>query len=111
MQHKQVLIYLQIKFNTMKQNNEWTVTDPSCNQRMKQLSEKRFLFSEDRISNPETKETYNYESEIDLDDYEESDILSDTRPFGYEDHEVLNWLKNGLNFALIAECIFEMEVG
>lgn len=88
---------------------EWKITDPSCNQMMKQLSENRFLFKEDRIINPVTKETETYESEIDLSDYTQEEMFNDVESFGYSFNEMCTWIDEGTNLDLIAECIFEME--
>lgn len=88
---------------------EWKVTDPSCNQMMKKLDENRFLFKEDRIVNPETKETEIYESEIDLKNYTQEEMFNDVRVFGYSFNEMSSWIDEGFNLDLIAECIFEME--
>ena len=90
--------------------NEWICTDPSCNQYMKQLGENRFLFKEDRISNPKTKETYAYESEIDLSNYTQEEMFENVEPFGYSFNEMCTWIDEGGDISLIAECIFEMEV-
>jgi len=70
----------------------WVVTDPDCNQMMKQISEDRFLLREDRIINPVSKEIKVYESEI-----------------GYSFNEMCSWIDEGKDLSLIAECIFEME--
>lgn len=92
----------------MKQ--EWIQTDPSCNQMMKQLDEKKFLFKENRIANPETGEISVYESEIDLDDYDNAKIIDSCLAFGYSEDQVNEWLTNRKELALIAECIFELEI-
>lgn len=87
----------------------WVQTDASCNQYRKDISKTVFLFREDRVINPETKETEVYESEINLEDYTVEEIISDCRTFGYDKDEVLQWLFDGTNSDLIAECIFENE--
>jgi hypothetical protein len=88
---------------------EWIITDPSCNQMMKQLNENTFLFKEDRIINPETKETETYESEICLGDYTQDEMFEHVEVFGYSFNEMCTWIDEGTNYDLIAECIFEME--
>jgi hypothetical protein len=77
---------------------------------MKQLDDKKFLFKEDRIVNPETKETEVFEMEINLEKYEWYEIMECCKSFGYTAAQVDDWLNTGREFALIAECIFEMEV-
>ncbi len=88
---------------------EWIVTDPSCNQRMKKVGENKFIFKEDRIYNPVTKETYQHESLIDLSDYTQEGMFECVQPFGYSFNEMCTWIDEGRNLDLIAECIFEME--
>lgn len=87
----------------------WVQTDASCNQYRKDISKTVFLFREDRVINPETKETEVYESEINIEDYTEEEVISNCQVFGYEKDEVLQWLFDGSNYDLIAECIFENE--
>jgi hypothetical protein len=91
------------------ENQQWKVTDPSCNQMMKVLGDNVFLFREDRVINPETKETEVYESLIDLSDYTQEEMFESVQPFGYSFNEMASWIDNGEDLALIAECIFEME--
>tara|TARA_R110001632_G_scaffold70752_1_gene164618 strand:- start:9795 stop:10076 length:282 start_codon:yes stop_codon:yes gene_type:complete len=91
------------------ENQEWITTDPESNQMMLSLGENKFLFKEDRIINPETGETENYECEIDLNDYTEDEIFSDCQPFGYTEKQVSQWLSSASNAGLMAECIFEMS--
>lgn len=93
----------------METNNEWIVTDPSCNQMYQQINGNTFLFKEDRIINPITKETESFESEICLSDYTQDEMFENVQPFGYSFNEMCDWIDNGNNLALIAECIFEME--
>lgn len=90
----------------------WIMTDPSCNQMRLDLDGEdgtQFRFREDRIANPETKETEVFESDIDLDDYDWFDMVEACSPFGYDAKTVDKWLTMGEEFALIAECIFEGE--
>jgi len=107
-------------YSTNEQNNwyisyleshysgKWTCTDPSCNQYRFDISETVFKFHEDRIKNPETKEKYMYESEIDLADYTRDEILNHCTAF-YTTKEINKWIDDQSNNALLAECIFEME--
>lgn len=88
--------------------NEWIVTDPSCNQRCRQISKFVFEFEEDRVSDPVTKETYLYTDEIDLECYTPDEIVDYCNSFGYPEDEVLRWISRGENLALMAECIFEL---
>jgi len=87
----------------------WKVTDSSCNQMMKQLAFNKFKFKEDRIVNPETKETETYESIIDLSKYTQDEMFKNVEPFGYSFNEMCTWIDEGYNLDIIAECIFEME--
>jgi len=86
---------------------EWIVTDPSCDQQMRQLDETTFEFKELRIVNPETKETQEYSQVINLDDYTLAEMIDAVTPFGYSTSDFFLWMETN-NKALIAECIFEM---
>ena len=88
---------------------DWIITDPSCNQRMKVLTENSFMFKEDRTINPSTGETCEYESVIDLSEYTHEEMFESVSPFGYSFHEMSTWIDEGRNLSLIAECIFEMK--
>jgi hypothetical protein len=90
--------------------NKWICTDPSCNQYRKDLPDGTYLFKEDRIKNPETKETYQYSSIIDLNDYNWWDIIEACETFGYTAEQVDDWLTWGEELDLIAECLFELEI-
>lgn len=92
----------------MPENSTWTVTDPSCNQQRKTISETLYVFREDRIVNPVTKETEPFEAEINLEDYTWTEIVDYCSPFGYSAKQVDDWLTCGEHLELIAECIFEM---
>jgi len=89
--------------------NKWICTDPSCNQYRKQLDNTRFLFKEDRVINPETKETEVFEEEIDLTSLDWLEIIEACEPFGYTTEQIEKWLTEGEEFALMAECVFEMS--
>jgi len=88
---------------------EWKITDPSCNQMFKKISDNIFLFKEDRIINPETKEVGTYESEIHLNEYTQDEMFESVSSFGYTFNEMCTWIEQDYNLELIAECIFEME--
>lgn len=92
-----------------KKTTTWTMTDISCNQMMRQLSYSQFEFKEDRVVNPETKETEVYHSIIDLNDYTQEQMYESVESFGYSFNEMCHWIDEGINLELIAECIFEME--
>lgn len=87
----------------------WICTDPSCNQYRKDISDKTFSFVEDRIINPETKETEIYKADIDLEDYTLEEIIDICSAYGYKKETVIQWVTDGTENALIAECIFEMD--
>jgi len=91
-------------------NMVWVVTDPSCNQMFKKIADNIFLFKEDRVVNPETNETEVYESEIQLSEYTDEEMFKCVEPFGYSYNEMCNWIDEGENYEIIAECIFEMEI-
>lgn len=91
------------------EETEWVITDPSCNQLMKKLSENKFLFKENRIINPITKEIEVYESEINLNDYSQEEMFENVQTFGYTFNEMCTWIDEGYNLEIIAECIFELE--
>lgn len=82
--------------------DHWVVTDPSCNQMYLELAkDKIYLFKEDRIINPVTRETEEYVSTMDIADYSEDDILEALETFGLNRDECDN--------CLILECLFELE--
>ena len=87
----------------------WVCTDPSCNQYRKDISDTKFLFKEDRVSNPETGETQVYESEIDMVEYTWEAIVDACETFGYTAKQVDKWVRECKETALMAECIFELE--
>lgn len=90
-------------------DDQFVCTDPSCNQYRRNITETKFEFKEDRIINPETKETKEYKSIIDIEEYSTEQIIDDCASFGYDAKQVDKWLSEGEEFALIAECIFELE--
>lgn len=99
----------QINFFEKMVADGWVQTDASSNQYRKNITDSIFLFREDRIINPITKEKIVYESEINIDDYSWDDIISDCEAFGYKAKQVDKWLTEGEELELIAECIFELE--
>lgn len=99
-----------LKLDVYSSTAGWKCTDPSCNQYVKHMGGNTFWFKEDRIIHPITKEIEVYESEVNLDDYTADEIVNICDAYGYEECDVRSWLNNGENSALMAECIFEMEV-
>jgi len=88
----------------------WIVTDPSCNQMRKEIVESQiYLFREDRIINPITKETGVFESEMNYDDYDWFEIVSACEAFGYSAKQIDKWITEGEEIELILECLFELE--
>lgn len=93
--------------NRKKMEKEgWTQTDPSCNQYGKKISDGVYLFREDRIINPMTKETEPFECEIDLSEYTEVEKKEAFDAFGYQfqSDEFFGVDKDWL----MAECLFEL---
>jgi len=88
---------------------EWICTDPDCNQYRKYLGGNSWVFKEDRIINPETKEIGIFECEIDLDDYTWWDIVDYCMPFGFKPQEIDKWLVEGVHYEYMAEMIFELQ--
>ena len=84
------------------------ITDPDCNQTCKQIDVNVFEFEENRVVNPETKETERFSATIDLSEYSHEEMFESVKPFGYSFNEMSTWIDEGENLALIAECIFEM---
>lgn len=79
---------------------QWTTTDPNCNQKGRQIDERTYEFQEERLSNPETGETYLYEAEIYLDSYTIAEMKDAMKAFGYDELQD-NWI--------VAECLFELS--
>ncbi len=86
----------------------WKVSDPDCRQKFKKLDENRFLYKEDRISNPETKETYVYESMMDFDDYDEDDLEKGVEAY-YKNLDEVKRIYGDDWKQIVLECIFEQE--
>lgn len=87
----------------------WIETDPDCNQVGRRLDERLFEFAEDRICNPETKETYRHHDTVNLDDYTPEEMLKYCKSFGYKAEDVRALLNSHDGAWLVAECIFETE--
>lgn len=90
---------------------EWIITDPSCNQRCRKISDTIFEYEEDRIINPETKETEKYNSIINLDDYSIGELKDGLHTFGYHyfNKKFINSEGNKISNQIITECMFELE--
>jgi hypothetical protein len=88
----------------------WRISDPDCRQKFKKIDENRFLYREDRISNPETKEMYVYESMMDFDDYNEDDLEKGVKSYYKNLDEVKSIYGNDWK-QIVLECIFEQEIG
>jgi predicted house-cleaning noncanonical NTP pyrophosphatase (MazG superfamily) len=90
------------KINILNKEQDWKLTDPSCNQYGRKLSDKVFEFKEDRIIDPLSKETELYTSVINISDYSQQEIESTLMAFGYDTKDTIeDWI--------IAECLFELE--
>jgi hypothetical protein len=89
--------------------SEWTITDPDCNQKYMKLEDGAFLFKEDRLVDPITGDTVEFELEISLDLYSDKDKIEAMLHFGYDRTEIESWIANNENLPLIAECLFELE--
>jgi hypothetical protein len=90
--------------------NGWEMTDPSCNQMRKEIIEdEMYAFREDRIINPETKETGVYEDELCYDAYDWNELVEACESFGYTAKQVDKWIAEGAEIALMLECIFELS--
>ena len=91
------------------ETKEWIITDGSNNQAYVQINDCTFLFRENRIINPETKETEVFEMEVCLDDYDWFEKVDACEAFGYSAEEVDKWITEGEEQPLITECIFELS--
>ena len=88
----------------------WVITDPSCNQLRKEIIEDNvYLFREDRIINPETKETELFESELTYNDLDYSELMDACLTFGYDIKRIDKWLTEGEEIPLMLECVFELD--
>ena len=88
----------------------WEQTDASCNQYRKTIVEDEvYIFREDRVINPVTKETETFESEMNYNDYSWDEIISACESFGYDTETVDRWITEGEEIPLMLECLFELE--
>ncbi len=87
----------------------WKCTDPDSKQYLLEVSPKVFKFQEWRLVNPDTEECAFYSTEIDLNDYEIEEMWEAVRTFGYPKDTFNQWMQDGSQNALIAECIFELD--
>lgn len=92
------------------EDEQWTCTDDDSNQWRKDISDNVFYFFECRNPKPETGESVGYEATIDLDDYSWHEKVDACEAYGHSAEEVDKWITQGDEQALIAECIFEMDV-
>ena len=107
---KSFVDYIDAAHQLIGDDFEWIITDPSCDQKYKVIAYGRtYLFKENRIINPVTKETECYESEMCIDDYDHEEIIDNCLAFGYSSDEISDWLSKGVNIPLILECMFELE--
>lgn len=87
----------------------WIQTDGSTNQYYKEVEEDAiYIFREDRIINPETKESVTVTNEMIYDDYTWHELVEACSPFGYDAKQVDKWITEGVEIPLMLECIFEM---
>ncbi len=86
----------------------WLTSDYDCRQKFKKLDENRFLYREDRISNPETKETYVYEELMDFTDYDEDDLEKGVKAY-YKNLDEVKSIYSDDWKQIVLECIFEQS--
>ena len=87
----------------------WELTDASTNQMRKEMKEDTiYAFREDRIINPDTKETEVFEAILDYGDYSWGEIVEACNTFGYTPEQVDKWITEGEEIPLMLECIFEL---
>lgn len=86
----------------------WIESDDSCRQKFKKLDENRFLYKEDRITNPETGEKYVYESLMDFEDYTEDDLEKGVEAY-YKNLDEVKRIYGDDWKQIVLECIFEQE--
>ena len=87
---------------------KWVITDPSCNQRMKEIKEDRiYEFEEDRIIDPVTGKKEKFNAVLDYEDYDWFELVDACAPFGYMTEQVDKWITEGEEIPLMLECIFE----
>lgn len=86
----------------------WKTTDMDCRQQFKKIDENCFLYREDRISNPETGETYVYESAMNFDDYDEDELERGVEAY-YKNVDEVKSIYGDKWKQIVLECIFEQE--
>jgi hypothetical protein len=86
----------------------WRISDQDCRQKFKKIDENRFLYREDRISNPETGETYVYQSDMDFSDYDQDSLEKGVEAYYKNVDEVKSIYGNDWK-QIVLECIFEQE--
>lgn len=86
----------------------WTLVDSDSQQYYSKVNENTFLYKETRILNPETLESYIYESEMCLDDYTNEDLEYYIAPYYTDIQEVKDTYGKDWK-QIVLECIFEQE--
>jgi hypothetical protein len=86
----------------------WICTDEDTNQFRMDIGDNIFRFKEERVIQPDTNEKEVFDAVIDLKDYTQIEMFESVRSFGYSFNEMAEWIDQGENLSLIAECIFEM---
>lgn len=88
---------------------DWILVDDSSNQMFRRINEGSFLYREDRICAITCKK-FNYQSQMDFDDYTPEDMEKEVLPYydgGVEEVKKIygdDWKQ------IVLECIFEQEV-
>lgn len=89
---------------------EPVITDESTNQQyIEVVEDEQYLFSEDRIINPVTKETQRFEKLMIYDSYTWDEKISACKTFGYTAKQVDKWITSGDEIPLMLECLFEIS--
>ena len=87
---------------------KWIETDPSCNQYCRKITDDLYELKEDRIVNPETKETEVFQMKIRISEYSEKEINDAMKHFGYSEDDIEEYISSE-EYQIIAECLFELE--
>jgi len=85
----------------------YTISDPSNNQLYRYIGKGNWDFLEDRIINPETKETEEFHAIMNLDHYNMTEIRDALRTFGYNYN--LDFSNEIMDKLIILECLFELR--
>jgi hypothetical protein len=86
----------------------WEVTDLDTYQARKELEKGvKYLFREHREVEPGVHKLY--ESEMNINDHDEEEILDACETYGYQREYVKTWLGDKDEVPLILECLFELE--